>query len=247
MSRYPVVGRAAGGYDQSLLQKAPQVTRADRQEGYSVDILEQGRPHGPNAPRRQPIAQGYEQHRPQQPSNGYDRSAPPSFEKADYYSSSSHTHSDQRDIFAITPYKPKKPWYRTKRGLAILFVVLLVLAGATVGIVFGVNAMRKAKAAERQRGPQSGNGSDQAPATSADRGGAANTVVLPTLPSLSLITLGRGPQATSTISQQNLALTLNPAPAASALQTGIAQAGGVTLANVGPTPTPVPRPIRTNA
>lgn len=31
MSRYPVLGRPAGGYDESLLQIAPQITRADRQ------------------------------------------------------------------------------------------------------------------------------------------------------------------------------------------------------------------------
>ena len=31
MSRYPVHGRPANGYDESLLQIAPQITRADRQ------------------------------------------------------------------------------------------------------------------------------------------------------------------------------------------------------------------------
>jgi len=254
MSRYPVFGRSAGGYDKSLLQIAPQITRADRQQGYSVDILEQGPnyQYDPNAPRRQPITQGYEPHRfqqrqpRQQPSYPYDQSIPPSFEKADYYSSSST--EDQRDLFAINSYKPKKPWFRTKRGLLILFVSILVVAGGVVGIVFGVRAaMNKAKSdkSTAQRGAQTGSGGSEVGA-SGRGGGVANTNdnALPSLPSLSLVTLGsvRQPPAT-TASQANLVLT-RPAVTAPPQATGINLAGlgpiptqvaSTTLANVGPT------------
>jgi len=228
MSRFPVDGRSAGGYDQSLLQIAPQITRADRQQGYSVDILEQGgQPnyqHGPNAPRRQPIVQGYEQHRfqqsqyLQQPSYSYDRSAPPPFEKANYYSSSSST-SHQQDIFAITPYKPKKPWFRTKRGLGILFVVLLVLAGAVVGIVLGVSAMNKANA--NKQSAQLGNGGVEP--SGAQSGGAAGTNALPSLPSLSLVTLATAQQAAAG-SPADRALSLTAPAAAGPTATPPAQA-----------------------
>lgn len=255
MSRYPVFGRPAGGYDESLLQIAPQITRADRQQGYSVDILEQGPnyQYDPNAPRRQPITQGYEQHRfqqrqhQQQPSYPYDQSIPPSFEKADYYSSSST--EDQRDIFAINTYKPKKPWFRTKRGLLILFVSILVVAGVVVGIVFGVRAaMNKAKSDKTaaQKAAQSGSGGSEV-GESGRGGGAANTNdgnALPSLPSLSLVTLGsfRQPAAT-TASQANLVLTLRLNPA-SASQTRPAvtappQVTGINLAELGSTPTQV--------
>jgi hypothetical protein len=245
MSRYPVFGRPAGGYDESLLQIAPQITRADRQQGYSVDVLEQ-RPnyqYDPNAPRRQPVAQGYEQRRyqhrqhRQQPSYPYDQSVPPSFEKADYYSS-----ENQRDIFTTNTYKPRKPWFRTKRGLLILFVSILVVAGGAVGIVFGVKAaMNKAKSDKTgaQRGAQSGNGGSE---VASGRGGGAVTTndgsALPSLPSLSLVTLGsvRQPPAT-TASPGNLVLTLR-LNSASASQTR-PPAPGINLAGVGPTPTQV--------
>jgi hypothetical protein len=182
-----------------------------------VDILEQGANYhyGPNAPRRQPIAQGYEQRqyqhkRPtQQPSYQYDQSVPPSLEKADYYSSSSTSH--QHDIFTINPYKPKKPWFRTRRGLAIIFVVILVVAGGVVGTVFGVRAMNKANADRNaaQRGPQSGNGGGEA--GTARGGGAATTNdpnSLPALPSLKLVTLRSARQRDPTTTQANVVLNL---------------------------------------
>lgn len=191
-----------------------------------MDILEQRANYqygGGNVPRRQPIAQGYEPHRfqqrqaPQQPSYPYDQSIPPSFEKAEYYSPSST--EDQRDIFRINPFKPKKPWYRTIRGLLILFVVILLVAGAAVGITFGVRAaMNKAAADQKaaQRNGQAGNGVGE-------KGGGVtiDSTALPTLPSLILVTLGSTQQAAASIaSPANLVLTLksNPAPAITAPQ-----------------------------
>ena len=216
-----------------------------------MDILEHGpnyQYYDPNAPRRQPITQGYEQRRfqqrqpPQQPSYPYDQSVPPSFEKADYYSSSSTEY--QRDIFTINTYKPRKPWFRTKRGLLILFVSILVVAGAVVGIVFGVRAaMNNAKSDKTaaQRGSQSGNGGSEVGGSG--RGGGVVTTTngnaLPSLPSLSLVTLGSDRQPAPTIaSPTNLVLTLrlNSAPA-SQTRPAVPQGTGINLAGVGPTPT----------
>lgn len=213
-----------------------------------MDILEPGANYqnGANAPRRQPIAQGYEpyqyQHRPQQPSYSYEQSVPPSLEKTDYYTSST---SDNHDIFTVDPYKPKKPWYRTKRGLLILFVVLLVVAGAAVGIVFGVRAaMNNANANRRptQRGSQSGNNGGNEAGT--QRGGGVVTTTdpnaLPALPTLSLVTLRSAQQsAAATPSSGNLVLTLrlNPSPSTAARPPATAPA--VNLANVAPSPTQV--------
>jgi len=39
------------GYDQSLLADAPEVTKADKQEGYNPDLLEQGKPASRPSPR----------------------------------------------------------------------------------------------------------------------------------------------------------------------------------------------------
>ena len=215
-----------------------------------MDILQQGpnyQYYDPNAPRRQPITQGYEQRRfqqrqpQQQPSYRYDQSVPPSFEKADYYSSSST--ENQRDIFTINTYKPRKPWFRTKRGLLILFVSILVVAGAVVGIVFGVRAaMNKANSDKTaaQRGSQSGNSGSEV-GESGKGGGAATTNALPSLPSLSLVTLGSDRQpAATTAPPTNLVLTLR-LNSASASQTrpAVPQAPGIDLAGVGPTSTQV--------
>lgn len=198
-----------------------------------MDILERGAnyQYGSNVPRRQPIAQGYEQRRfqqsqpPQQPSYPYDQSIPPSFEKAEYYSPSSN--EDQRDIFTINPFKPKKPWFRTKRGLLILFVVILVVAGAAVGITFGVRAAMNKAAADKkaaQRSGQAGSGSgSEGEASGVGKGGGVtnDSNALPTLPSLSLVTLGSTRQPAATVASQTnlvLSLKLSPVPATTAPQ-----------------------------
>jgi len=238
MSRYPAFG-PAGGYDESLLRIAPQITKADRQQGYSVDILEQGGPSNyrrpqfdPNAPRGQQFAGRYEQSRSQQrhqpnPSYPYDQPAPPSLEKADYYSpqASLDQHQHQRDIFTVNPYKPRKPWYRTTRGLVILAIVLLLLIGGAVGIALGVRASTNKANQDKsaQQGAQTGISGGVAP-TSAERGGeGANTkdsTALPTLPSLSLVQLDPSTRAAAPASSlANLVITLsvNPAAAGSAV------------------------------
>jgi len=230
MSRPPVFGGPAGGYDESLLRSAPQITKADRQQGYSVDILEQGGQSNyhrgqfdPNVPRRQQFAGGYERELPN-PFPPYDQPAPPSLEKADYYSPHGSL-EQQRDIFTINPYKPPKPWYRTTRGLVILFIVLLLLIGGAVGIVFGVRAASNKVNADKQSAQQGQTGTNGGVApTSAQRGGqGANTIddtSLPVLSTESFVRLDPTSQASAPApSQTNLVISLNvnPASAASAI------------------------------
>jgi hypothetical protein len=245
MSRYPVFAQPAGGYDQSLLQIAPQVTQADRQQGYSVDILEQGGPSNyygsPNAPRRQQFAGGYEQARSQQrqqpnPSYPYDQSVPPSLEKADYYTPQASLDQDQRDIFTINPYKSPKPWYRTTRGLVIIFIVILLLIGGAVGVVLGVRASTNKVNADR-KSAQDGSRTGGVAPTSAERGGEGESTsdpnALPTLPSLSLVRLDTTQAAAATA---DIVLNLK-APAASAVvQSRPTRATRPTVAGSGPTP-----------
>jgi len=244
MSRYPVSGRAAGGYDESLLQIAPRITKADRQQGYSVDVLERGAQSnfygprfGPSPPGRQPFSQGYGQTRfqqsqpPRQPASyPYDYPAPPSLERADYYSAPAP--SNQPDIYTVNPYKPpKKPWFRTTRGIVIIFIIILVLVGAAVGIALGVTAA-KSKASADKKGAQGGS---RGPGSSAERGGgAANTNGLPPLPSLSVVPLESTRQPVT--SQANLLLTLNPDPAPTAASA---------IVQTRPGTTPVQAPSRT--
>lgn len=222
-----------------------------------MDILEQGRPSNsygpqfdPNAPRRQPVAKGYERARakltplslPPSSSYPYDQPVPPSLEKADYYSSGSHDqHQHPRDIFTVNPYKPPKPWYRTTRGLVILLIVLLLLIGVTVGTVLGVKAINNGNA-DQDGAPASKSGSGVAP-TSAQRGSnGESTKDSSGLPSYSSLSLVRLDPTTSASSQANLVITLasNPGFGASAI---------VQTAPVAPTPprqtrpTPTPDPV----
>jgi hypothetical protein len=228
MSRYPTFG--GGGYDESLLRVAPQITKADRQQGYNVDILEQGgTPNfygpqfGPDAPRPSPqqFTPGYEQPRsqqrqtPAQPGSSNDQSLP-SLEKVDYYSSAGPL--NQRDIHATNTYTPpKKPWFRTKRGLAIIFFTVLLIAGAVVGIAVGITTTKtKAKADEEgvQEGARQGSGG----AGAAPSGGQADTG-LPSLPStLSLVSLDLAQQPAATASAPVAVVpVINPTLAASAV------------------------------
>jgi hypothetical protein len=184
MSQYP--------YDQNLFEHV-RVTRADKQEGYDVTILD---PH----PRRglQPHLQpGLVQ--PQHPQRAHPRhtsshqSAPPSFEQVDYY------HSQPSPLQP----KPRKPWYRST--VFVLLIVLLALVGATVGIVFAVKNNARANSSPSQQGAL-------AP-TSAEKGSeGVNTTdpnALPTLPSLSVVRLDTPTPAAAAVAATDRVITPN--------------------------------------
>jgi len=252
MSRYPAFGR--GGYDESLLQVAPKITKTDRQQGYNVDLLEQGGTSnfygpqfGPDATRPSPqqFTPGYEQPQsqqskpPQQPGSSNDHSALPSLEKVDYYSPAGPL--NQRDIYATNTYTPpKKPWFRTKRGLAIIFLIVLLIAGAVVGIAVGITTSNnKAKADEEgvQQGERQGSGGAGV-APSAEAGGQANTS-LPSLPSLSLVSLD--------LAQQPAPTATAPAGAVPAINPSLAASAAVQTAPVATTPSRTSRTTVPNA
>ncbi|THH11883.1 hypothetical protein EW146_g7891 [Bondarzewia mesenterica] len=93
-------------YDQRLLASAPKVTRAEKQGGYNVDLLEEGRRHGSASPP--PNASPVSEHGG--PSQGIIMPAT-----------------------AIAYTSSKRPWYRTRAGIIGLVVLALVIIGAVIG------------------------------------------------------------------------------------------------------------------
>ncbi|THH07716.1 hypothetical protein EW146_g9229 [Bondarzewia mesenterica] len=101
---------ANGGYDQRLLASAPKVTRAEKQGGYNVDLLEEGRRHGSASP-------------------------PPNASPV-----SEHGGPSQDIIMPATATaytSSKRPWYRTRAGIIGLVVLALVIIGAVIGGAVG--------------------------------------------------------------------------------------------------------------
>lgn len=108
---------ASTAYDSTLLSSVPDPTRAERQEGYNVDLLDERPDRSPPAPApdRQPLTDGYSAgaavayaHKEGQLGNGAERTG------------------------------AKGPWYRTRWGItAIVIVIVLIVAGAVGGAVGG--------------------------------------------------------------------------------------------------------------
>jgi len=176
MSRYPVHGSHV--YDLGLVESGPDLTKQDRQQGYDLNLVLQ-QPHRPHPQR------GLQ---PQLPYHSSRQFAPPSIEKADYYSS-----------HASPIPKPPKPWYRTRRGLVTLIVLLLVLIGVAVGTAVAVtnNAHANSKSAP----------------TSPEKGGEAESAIdpnaPPALPSLSLVRLDTTQAAAPAVAPTDLVITPN--------------------------------------
>ncbi|KAI0270576.1 hypothetical protein BC834DRAFT_967341 [Gloeopeniophorella convolvens] len=103
-------------YDHSLLSAVPDPTRAEKQEGYNVDLLEEGR-NGRAATPPPPAASEHGQGAPFDYSPG-----------AVGYARNGSSTQDLPE-----PVKPKTPWYRTKYGIIGIIVALLVIIAAAVG------------------------------------------------------------------------------------------------------------------
>jgi hypothetical protein len=108
-------------YDRTLLSSVPDPTRAEKQEGYNVDLLEDGRDRrarSPPVPNRQPTDQ--------QPLTDGETPAP---------------------VVAVPkegqvenggePAAAKGRWYRTRWGITAIVVVIILIIGGIVGGVVG--------------------------------------------------------------------------------------------------------------
>lgn len=104
-----------GGYDQNLLDEAPAATRAQRQEGYKVDLLDD-RPTRPAS--TQPLT-------------------PPQQIPSDTDVESSSLTQEKVPGAATYASRPTQSFWRTRNGKITLFVVAIVIIGAVVGGAVG--------------------------------------------------------------------------------------------------------------
>ncbi|OAX38408.1 hypothetical protein K503DRAFT_770526 [Rhizopogon vinicolor AM-OR11-026] len=106
-----------GAYDQALLDEAPAATRAQRQEGYNVDLLDT---------------------RPTRPTSTQILSPPPPITHPDAERNS------QEKIAPTYAQKPTKSFWRSRNGKITMFVVAVLVLGAVIGgIVGGVVGKKK--------------------------------------------------------------------------------------------------------
>jgi len=119
-------------YDQNLLGEAPRATRAQLQQGYSVDLLEQ--PAEP--PRRTPSLRSPTPHVPQ---SGPAAIAVPLTPAIPENSSGEKFDSP----VPLPTSKPKTSFWRTRNGIITLAVLALVVIGAVVGGAVGGTVGKK--------------------------------------------------------------------------------------------------------
>ncbi|KAG2125750.1 hypothetical protein DEU56DRAFT_564681 [Suillus clintonianus] len=103
-----------GAYDQNLLDKAPAATRAQRQEGYNVDLLDD---------------------RPTRPTSTQLFKPPPIIAGDTDVESSSLTREK-----VVPATHPTQSFWRSRNGKIIMFVIAVVVVGAVVGGAVGGTA-----------------------------------------------------------------------------------------------------------
>lgn len=104
-----------GAYDQNLLDEAPAATRAQRQEGYKVDLLDD-RPTRPAS--TQPLK-------------------PPQPIPSDTDVETSSLTQEKVPGAATYASRPTQSFWRTRNGKITLFVIAIVVIGAVVGGAVG--------------------------------------------------------------------------------------------------------------
>ncbi|KAH9953613.1 hypothetical protein BC827DRAFT_1159165 [Russula dissimulans] len=109
-------------YDRTLLSSVPDPTRAEKQEGYNVDLLDEG--SAPSPPKAVP------------PATSEGHAAPTS---AVGYSPGAVSYARKEEAVANghEPVVAKVPWYRKKWGIALIVVVVLLVIGGAVGGAVG--------------------------------------------------------------------------------------------------------------
>jgi hypothetical protein len=109
-------------YDRSLLAAAPALTRADRQAGYDVNALEQGSYYSSTRPPAVAAA------------------APPVDPFTDH-----QIYNAGQSPSPEPSLPPKKPWYKTTRGRALIALAVIILIGLIAGIAAGTAAARQSR------------------------------------------------------------------------------------------------------
>ncbi|KAG2051078.1 hypothetical protein BDR06DRAFT_1010630 [Suillus hirtellus] len=122
-----------GAYDQNLLDAAPAATRAQRQEGYNVDLLDD-RPTRPVS--TQPLTL------PQPISSDTDVESSSLVQEKDVPGAAAATYASH----------PTKSFWRTRNGKITIFVIAIVVIGAIVGGAVGGTV---GKISSNNKAPQS--------------------------------------------------------------------------------------------
>ncbi|KAF8591782.1 hypothetical protein K439DRAFT_1626784 [Ramaria rubella] len=98
-----------GGYDKSLLAATPEVSKAAKQEGYNVDLLDEHRQRAPSTR----ATQNYE--------------AAPLKE----------TYATMGAVGGAGAMRRKVPFYKTRAGIITIAILAIVIVGAVVGGAVG--------------------------------------------------------------------------------------------------------------
>ncbi|KAH7922476.1 hypothetical protein BV22DRAFT_1048848 [Leucogyrophana mollusca] len=144
-----------GGYDQNLLDAAPVATRAQLQEGYNVDLLDEPQQQQPQPRRSHSVhhrAQQSQSHpHPQSHTPPPPLPVPKDSNGAEYPMQPEYLHQDySRQPLALNPSqekdvywapKPSQPtpqsFWRTRNGVITIALIALVVVGAVVGGAVG--------------------------------------------------------------------------------------------------------------
>ncbi|EIM84371.1 uncharacterized protein STEHIDRAFT_132732 [Stereum hirsutum FP-91666 SS1] len=155
-------------YDQSLLANAPEVTRAEKQEGYNVDLLEEGRPRGAASPA---IAHTSDNLDPSSTSRAFEGPGP---RGAGGYTRTLDSDPTTYPANGTTNLGTKRPWYRTRTGIIAIVIIVLVIIGAVVGGAVGGTRHKSSNNAVVPS-PTASASSSASGASSAESAGATST------------------------------------------------------------------------
>ncbi|KAF8487172.1 hypothetical protein DFH94DRAFT_687643 [Russula ochroleuca] len=154
-------------YDRSLLSSIPKPTRAEKQEGYNIDLLDEGRDRA--ATTAQEVQTGA--------TDGYSPGAIGLARKEGQLENGDHV-------------AKKAPWYRTRWGMiTIVIIIILIIGGAVGGAVGGTHHSNS------HSGSNGGDNTGRPNTTSTTIGGSQNagTQISALAPSSSLTTTGPTP------------------------------------------------------
>ncbi|RDX45996.1 hypothetical protein OH76DRAFT_1407333 [Lentinus brumalis] len=136
------------GYDERLLANAPVATRAEKQEGYNIDLLDEHKPAGIRSTSTTP---------PPVPALSPDAS------RAETGGYANSTRGGYSSVAAST-----KPWYKTRKWLIIFLIAAIVVIAAVVGGAVGgtvghhSNSSAVASSTNPAAGQESGGGGEAA-------------------------------------------------------------------------------------